>query len=127
MDPLAILGACLACLGMLSSGISNLANAADAYLYYGDQCLDYARRYARCQASLREWDMKWSKYPPIDQVTSVAKVVPGLEDIRVLTSEIQRRVGEVENEAAKGQNISVANSNSWTRRLRGVMGPLQER
>lgn len=127
MEPLAILGACLAWLGMLSGGISNIANAADAYLNYGDQCLDYARRYARCQASLRDWDMKWSKNPPIDQATGTAKVIPGLEDIRALTSEIQRRVGEAENEAAEGQNLPVMSGNRWTGRLQGLMGPLQER
>ncbi|CAN9352255.1 unnamed protein product [Alternaria alternata] len=127
MEPLAILGACLAWLGMLSSGISNIANATDAYLNYGDQCLDYARRYARCQASLREWDMKWSKNPPIDQATGVAKVVPGLADIRALTSEIQRRVGEAENETAERQNLPVINGKRWTGRLQGLIGPLQGR
>ena len=127
MEPLAILGACLAWLGMLSSGISNIANATDAYLNYRDQCLDYARRYARCQASLREWDMKWSKNPPIDQATGVAKVVPGLADIRALTSEIQRRVGEAENETAERQNLPVINGKRWTGRLQGLIGPLQGR
>ncbi|CAI9625374.1 unnamed protein product [Alternaria burnsii] len=111
---------------MLSSGIRDIANAADAYLNYENQCLDYARRYALCQASLREWDMKWSKNLPIDQATG-AKVVPGLQDIRALTSEIQRRMEEAEKEAAEGQNPSVANSNRGMGRLRGVIRPMQER
>jgi hypothetical protein len=127
MDALAILGACLACLGMLSSGISNLANTADAYWNYEEQSLDYARRYARYQANLQEWKMRWSEHPPINQVTRVATVVPALEDIRVLTSEIRRQVEEAENEAPEGQNVPVINSNRWTGRFRGVIGPLQEK
>ena len=134
MESLAILGSFLACLNMLTSGISNLVNTADAWRTFEQQRLDFGLRYARCQSDLRDWEIKWSQRPSSGQVNHMVEVAPALRDIKLLTMDIYCRIWEAEKstdraqrEVTGEQNRPAVDSSRWVRRSREVTAPLQER